>query len=1423
MKATLDSCIAITGLVCHAGTDILDPSFRSGIAPNLRGPDGPVFAMAEGSDSTVVLAGDFARVNGVPRNAIARLLPDGTLDPAFAPTAAPDGAIRSVTVTLNGSVIVAGEFSHWGNVAAGDHCVRLKPDGSLDESFTSSPPFTGSISQILSLADQSLLVVGKRFDGGAMQAFLQHRGSDGTVDPGFQPTLPADAALNSLAREATGTLLVGGRFQEFDGRPATNLVRLRADLTLEEGFQSGPAAAAGELYGVAAAGDGRIAIGGVVTNPSPTSVLGVLNSQGEPDPAFERSGEPFQPVSAVAFDTAGNLLVVEDFLGQLSFFHRFSSSGAHSYLEFEGISGGAAPLARSNGHVLWALDGSTRIQDSVWSWLLETLPDGTVHPQFNPGPGLPGDLPWPIHTLAWMPDGDVVAPGPTGLRTNLSTGAIAFQQDLVRLDSTGAVEPGFRVNANTFEAGFNDLIPTEDGGLLVAGGLNAIQWDTRSPLVAQLNPDGSLNPTFRSGMRLNDFFWPASVFSTIRLGDGRVLVAGTYTLQKTGGVNETTLFGRFLPDGSRDPAFKLITSLQTRTSAAISAFAVLDSDHYLLWGRTSSSGPATLFTYSAQGESTPGPALEAESSLSLRVNHITRQPDGRILIAGDFGRIGALPRRNLARLLPDLSVDPGFDVGAGPDGPVTAVAELADGRLLVAGTFTHWNGESRRRLVLLNPDGSVDPAFDAGTGPDDVIYKLVEQSDGRVLAGGRFGSIDGRGSPRLARLQIPAGTPPLPARLTVQPTTTVTTNSAASLTLRAAGLGTPPLQWQWYRNGSPLSASDGLQGTTSPELVIPSSHGREAAAYHVTVSNATGREVSRSVIAGLASGSIDPKFMINPASGQLRIGGPALPGTIAGLAADRDATGRARRILIYGSLLAYDGVQVPGLVVIRPDGIRDETWNPPEGLQGSETLAAEFRPDGRLVLAGKFSRLRGAPRDGVVQLKADGSLDESFDPGDELTVSPPAGFSKHAAVSGLALDGDGLFIASASGVGSQNGAIRRLEGSGKTDLSFRTTDISLFGTPTVLRVELQPDGRLLVSGVQFAVQETSGSRTLFRGVARFLRDGRLDPTFNAKPRRPDTSANGDVNAMIPLEDGHLWAGGSFIEFDRAPGPLVWLDSSGTADTNFFIRIPADPPVRFPGKTLLGMAPLTNGDWLLNFRPPVTGADSIVRMRADGTVALTAGGIVDTLRNPGPVLALSDGSYLAPITVKTAFPVQNKPALGRFWLTELSATPSASLPPVLLRNVSSVTHLLRPGTREPLVLNPVFQSGGEVRFRWFFNDALLDSETGPELRIPSPQAGIHDGRYRVEISNAAGRVVTETQVTIVAAPPEAPRVTATWTSGLRPLRLTFQPAAGVTYQLEGSPNLTTWVPDLDPEAVVDPGEFAPQIGADPRYFRVRVKP
>ena len=74
----------------HAAT-LVDPTFRSAVAPVLRGTDGVVSAMNRQADGRIVIAGDFARVNGVRR-----LMADGAIDPAFDVGSGPDGLVRSV-------------------------------------------------------------------------------------------------------------------------------------------------------------------------------------------------------------------------------------------------------------------------------------------------------------------------------------------------------------------------------------------------------------------------------------------------------------------------------------------------------------------------------------------------------------------------------------------------------------------------------------------------------------------------------------------------------------------------------------------------------------------------------------------------------------------------------------------------------------------------------------------------------------------------------------------------------------------------------------------------------------------------------------------------------------------------------------------------------------------------------------------------------------------------------------------------------------------------------------------------------------------------------------------------------------------------------------------------------------------------------
>src|SRR5207247_2440505 len=155
---------------------------------------------------------------------------------------------------------------------------------------------------------------------------------------------------------------------------------------------------------------------------------------------------------------------------------------------------------------------------------------------------------------------------------------------------------------------------------------------------------------------------------------------------------------------------------------------------------------------------------------------------GKIVIAGSFGSYNGTPRGHIARVRNNGSLDPTFNPGTGANGNIRAIALQSDGGIVVAGDFTLFDGADRFGLARLNsdgsldviliavdfthigargrsriarllPDGSLDPNLDPGFGPDNSVYALALQSDGKPLLGGLFTSYNGTRRIGLARLK----------------------------------------------------------------------------------------------------------------------------------------------------------------------------------------------------------------------------------------------------------------------------------------------------------------------------------------------------------------------------------------------------------------------------------------------------------------------------------------------------------------------------------------------------------------------------------------------------------------------------------------------------------------------------------------------
>jgi uncharacterized delta-60 repeat protein len=146
------------------------------------------------------------------------------------------------------------------------------------------------------------------------------------------------------------------------------------------------------------------------------------------------------------------------------------------------------------------------------------------------------------------------------------------------------------------------------------------------------------------------------------------------------------------------------------------------------------------------------------------VNAIVVQPDGKVLIGGDFITLspngGATVTRNhIARLNPDGTLDMAFDPNVdSANSSVFSIALQTDGKILVGGLFTSIGGQARRHIARLNPDGTLDTAFDPSPdGTDSRVVDIAVQTDGKILVGGVFTTIGGQTRSNLARVDATTG------------------------------------------------------------------------------------------------------------------------------------------------------------------------------------------------------------------------------------------------------------------------------------------------------------------------------------------------------------------------------------------------------------------------------------------------------------------------------------------------------------------------------------------------------------------------------------------------------------------------------------------------------------------------------------------
>ena len=136
---------------------------------------------------------------------------------------------------------------------------------------------------------------------------------------------------------------------------------------------------------------------------------------------------------------------------------------------------------------------------------------------------------------------------------------------------------------------------------------------------------------------------------------------------------------------------------------------------------------------------TPG-CESSVNAIALWPQVVTNTAAGKCIIVGDFTSVGNTTSRRIARLNDDGSLDTAFtaNMGFGPDNGVDAVTVQADGKILIGGRFLNFDNVPRKRVARLNADGTLDTTFNPGAGPNGTVVTIDLQRDGKILLCGSF-------------------------------------------------------------------------------------------------------------------------------------------------------------------------------------------------------------------------------------------------------------------------------------------------------------------------------------------------------------------------------------------------------------------------------------------------------------------------------------------------------------------------------------------------------------------------------------------------------------------------------------------------------------------------------------------------------------
>jgi uncharacterized delta-60 repeat protein len=387
-----------------------------------------------------------------------------------------------------------------------------------------------------------------------------------------------------------------------------------------------------------------------------------------------------------------------------------------------------------------------------WIPELSAQTPGTLDASFPGGSGVTGD----VRAVALQPDGKILIGGNFGSVNDIPRSGIARLESSGLLDTTFlATDPGLSFGSVV------GMVLQQDGRIVIAGFFEEVNGVARNN-IARLNTNGTLDTSFPNttsaskgtDQDVSALAWQATT--------GKLLIGGYFNT--VNGTPRSTL-ARLNADGSLDSTFAPVLN------GGVRVIAVQTNGQIIIGGFFDTGTPGgrtNLARLNANG--TLDASFDAHFDASVNVVSLAFQPDGRLLVGGNFNLINGVSRFNLARLDGNGSLDrnfmegmPGFYDSSYCE--ISAIAPQPSGTILVGGSFQFINGEWRTNFCRLNPDGSLDGGFNLLAGTDAQVDAIALQPDNKAVLAGSFSLYADVAKMGIARIFAPSPVVPICDRI----------------------------------------------------------------------------------------------------------------------------------------------------------------------------------------------------------------------------------------------------------------------------------------------------------------------------------------------------------------------------------------------------------------------------------------------------------------------------------------------------------------------------------------------------------------------------------------------------------------------------------------------------------------------------------